>query len=151
MPAVKRDVTKIVEQLKVVRMERGITYQKIVDETEKMGEPVSMGSVRRVFSDSTVAEFRWDTIRPIARVVLGIDNDEEFNPSECRSYYSEVEAMRSIIELKNEMLDDAHKKIEFLKETVDRERKTNKGLRVALAISCILLIACALELFGILI
>lgn len=123
MPDTKRDVAKIIEQLKMVRLEKGITYQKIVDETEKNGEAVSLATVKRVFSDNSENEFRWaTTIKPIAAVVLGLGKEEGFNPADGKSYYDEIVALRDIIALKNDMLQDAQKKVDHLKAEVEYMR-----------------------------
>ena len=123
MPDTKRDVEKIIEQLKTIRIEKGISYQRIVDETEKNGNAVSLATVKRVFSSNGESEFRWNTtVKPIAKVVLGLDKEEEFDPDAGKSYYDEIVALRDIIALKNDMIQDAQKKVDHLKAEVEYMR-----------------------------
>lgn len=42
---------ELIEELKVLRIEKGYTYQQIADETELRGCPVSLSTVKLVFSD----------------------------------------------------------------------------------------------------
>lgn len=165
MPTKKRDVSKIIEHLKVVRVEKGITYQKIVDETEKMGEPVSMTTVKRVFSDASATEFRWEsTLKPIATVVLGIGKEEGFDPTAVKSYYDEIAALRDIVELKNDMIQDLQNKVSHLVAEVDELREqihikdrhieefvvsSRKRDRVIILLA-VLLLACVSLLIGVL-
>lgn len=45
-----RNQIALIRQLKVMREQKGLTYQNIVDACELAGEPVSMSSVRRIFT-----------------------------------------------------------------------------------------------------
>jgi len=59
-------------ELKRARLARQMTYQEIVDICEKNGEPVSLTTVKRVFSAEAGSGFRYrTTILPIAHAVLG--------------------------------------------------------------------------------
>lgn len=70
---------ELVDQLKAARKEKGISYQQIADATAEAGEPVSLATIKRVFSaGSDTRDFRYDTtLKPIARAVLGPDSEPE--------------------------------------------------------------------------
>ena len=69
--------TKItVSQLKEAKQRTGMTYQEIVDVTERNGEGVSLSTVKRLFSEDVSGyDFRYETtILPVANA-LGITFD----------------------------------------------------------------------------
>lgn len=95
---------EVLRQLKTARKTKGLSYQSIVDGTEELGMAVSLSSVRRVFAeDSDADDFRWDTtLRPIARVVLGIDSDEE--PQTLEEARVEVSGLTAVVDYKEAMI-----------------------------------------------
>lgn len=96
---------EIIQKLKEVRIEKGISYQSIVDQCEANGEAVSMSTVKRVFGQSgDIGSFRYETtIAPIARVLLNLDAsllpDSILSPAED-------ETVREIIDRKNLLMED---------------------------------------------
>lgn len=94
---------RLIIQLKQVRIEKKYSYQYIVDECERIGYSISMSTVRRVFSEgSEEQEFRYATLRPIARVVLDLD-EEGRNKSASPD---EADALRTLIGIKDSQLAD---------------------------------------------
>ena len=94
----------VLEQLKQARKTKGMSYQDVVDGTEEMGMAVSLSTVKRVFAaDSTAADFRWDTtLRPIARVVLGMTSDEEAQTLEEARV--EASGLAAVVDYKDALL-----------------------------------------------
>lgn len=129
---------ELIQKLKEARKAKNLSYQDIVDITEVNGEAVSMSTVRRVFTCTTeeAESFKYNqTLRPIVRAVLGMDEETtppEGKPTEeqVNQYYAEVEALKALVEFKSEMLaraeEEARKKIEFLRSTVEDYRESNK-------------------------
>ena len=123
---------KLIERLKEARLQRGITYQFIVDKTEEMGSAVSMSSVKRVFGDtSDPNSFRYDDIlRPIACVVLGLDFEdseapqEDFAENKSEEYWTEAQALRAIVEIKNQQIEEL--KAQLAAEKDDRRAEVTK-------------------------
>lgn len=98
----------LIAQLKQVRIEKHYTYQYIVDSCEKLGYSVSMSTVRRVFADGSEEQgFRFATLRPIARVVLDLD---EAGRSKSASP-DEADAMRTLISIKDTQLADLRREL----------------------------------------
>lgn len=96
----------LITRLKQVRKEKEYSYQRIVDECERNGDPVSMSAVRRIFMDgSEDMGFRYSTIRPVAVVVLGLDevaHNEAPTPDEA-------DALRTLIAIKDTQIADLHR------------------------------------------
>ena len=128
----REKIREIVEQLKAVKAEKEYSYQKIATLTEEMGDPVSLSTIKRVFTEDA-RKFRWDTIRPIATVLLGVGFEtpapEKTDPN---LYYAEIEAFKSLVEAKGEMIENKDKSIAFLKEQLKRQRIYTAVLAFAL-------------------
>lgn len=142
----------IIEQLKSVKAAKEYTYQDIVDMTAEIGKPVSMSTVRRVFgADSDLYDFRYDsTIQPIATVLLGIEEQteepKEDDPRQPEEYFTSINAMKSLLLMKNELIgslndqiDTLNKQADALNEQINRYRdelhrrnRTEKALLIAL-------------------
>lgn len=98
-------IANIIEKLKEVRDKQpDLTLQKISEHTG-----VSLTTVTRVFSSgSETVAFRYDSIRPIAQMLLGIDNLDEGEDDE--------KALKAIIQYKD-------MRIKELEETLEKERE----------------------------
>jgi hypothetical protein len=136
----KEKIREIVEQLKAVKAEKEYSYQKIANLTEEMGDPVSLSTIKRVFTEDA-RKFRWDTIRPIATVLLGVGFEtpapEKTDPN---LYYAEIEAFKSLVEAKGEMIADKDKSIDFLQAQLKRQQAYTAVLAAALVVSVVLAI-----------
>lgn len=66
-----------IEKLRKAKEQKGYTYQRIVDESEKLGNAVSLSTVKRVFAPGAdPAGFNPATLHAIAQV-LGVDESAE--------------------------------------------------------------------------
>ena len=66
-----------IEKLRKAKEQKGYTYQRIVDESEKLGNAVSLSTVKRVFAPGAEpAGFNPATLHAIAQV-LGVDESAE--------------------------------------------------------------------------
>jgi hypothetical protein len=117
------------------------TYQSIVDGTDAIGAAVSMSSVRRVFDERFHADdFRYDTtIKPIVRVVMGIEEDFYEEPQTIEEATANVEGLVAVVDYK-----DA--KIELLEAELAKNQKWLKALKIAAIAMGISLILCAMLL-----
>ena len=142
----REKIKGIVEQLKAVKAEKEYSYQKIADLTEELGDPVSLSTIKRVFTEDA-RKFRWDTIRPIATVLLGVGFETPIpEKTDPNLYYAEIEAFKSLVEAKADMLATREKEIDYLQQQVKVQRFciTMMGF----AIGALLLIDILDECFG---
>ena len=141
----QKKIDEIIAQLKIVRVEKGLSYQKIADMTEDIGDPISLSTVKRVFTDEKHS-FRWDTIRPIATVVLGVGFEtpepDKSDPNQPQLYYNEIEAFKAIVEAKAEMIASKDRVIEFLRRQLRRQQV------ITAALSLILIVMLLLDIFN---
>lgn len=116
---------EIVDRLKVVREEKGYSYQKIADMTEEIGEAVSLSTIKRVFKEGG-SEFRWATIKPIATVVLGVGFEtpkpDEEDPEQPQRYYAEIEGLKALVEAKADMVAEKDRTIDLLRTQLRRQQ-----------------------------
>lgn len=130
---------EIIDQLKIVRKVRGLSYQDIVEATEAIGKPVSISSVKRVFAGNSGADCRYDTtIQPIAVVVLGIGEETEppdsDDDAQNEKYFAQIEAMKTVIEAKNDIVEKSNAEIEALRAQIVRRNKFDLFLLLVLAL-----------------
>ena len=113
-------IANIIERLKEVKSRQPeLTLQKISDHTG-----VSLTTVTRIFSDgSETVAFRYDSIRPIAQMLLGIDNLDEGDDDE--------KALKAIIQYKDTRIKELQEQLEEEREKhtrkLDKERAQFKG------------------------
>jgi hypothetical protein len=133
----KERVAEIIAQLKIVRVEKGYSYQKITDMTEEIGDPISLSTVKRVFTDEKHS-FRWDTIKPIATVVLGVGFEtpepDKKDPNQPQLYYAEIEALKALVEAKGEMIATKDRSIDFLQKQLRRQQVAVSVLTIVLGL-----------------
>lgn len=100
--------SEFIEELKELRKEKGITYQQIVDETEKNGEGVSLSTVKHVFSDKYNHDHDWkNVLRPIANVLMPPSEDDNL---ETRALQTRLELNKEIIKQLQERIDNKEQK-----------------------------------------
>lgn len=112
----KQKTADVVARLKKVREDNGLSYQKIFDLVEKSGAYVSMSTIRKVFEDGSESYgFQYEnTLKPIADVVLGM-----YEPSAEMSA-NEADAMKAIIEYKNEKIAELQNRLVELENAYKR-------------------------------
>ena len=133
---------ELIEQLKAVRLEKGLSYQYIADQCEARGKAVSLSTIKRVFSGAASGEFRFDTtLQPISEVVLGI-REKTPEPDLQR-------AEQQSLQLKGEIIDALRKSEAQLTAQIDymRQEIARKNKLIA-ALACVSVAALALDLFG---
>ena len=120
---------EIILKLKEVREEKGLSYGDILEIMEKQGEFVSKSTLSRLFAEgSEDGSFKYEeTIRPIAKALLDIETIEDTDDMD-------VQAMKSLLKYKMQLIEDLEKKNEDLTnelikeklkhhEKIDRERQ----------------------------
>lgn len=102
---------ELLEKLRIAKETKGLSYQDIVDITEENGEAVSLSTVKRIFQkDSDLDDFRYhQTVRPVIRAVLGMDEETEKPAAEptaeqAEQYYATIEGLKAVVDLKHEQL-----------------------------------------------
>lgn len=109
---------KLILLLKQVRMEKGLSYQDIVERCKTIGQYVSLSTVKRIFAaGSEDQSFRYASIQPIVDVLLGVEYKQEEEDSE-----SESEALRSVVEIKNHLIEQLESGIRDREATIQKTR-----------------------------
>ena len=107
----------IIIKLKEVREEKGYSYNDIMEMMEKNGDYLAKSTLSRVFAEGSEEQsFRYEeTIRPIAKALLDIENIEDTDNMD-------VKAMKSLLKYKIERIEELEKQIEQLQTALDKEK-----------------------------
>lgn len=116
---------ELLEKIRVAKEAKGLSNQDVVNLTQKNGEAVSPSTVQRVLKKgANAADFRYGTtLRPIARAVLGMDEEleapeEEITQEQAEILYTTVEGLKAVIDFKHEQIMSLQKENEYLKGIV---------------------------------
>ena len=108
----------VILKLKEVREEKGLSYADILDLMENNGDFVSKSTLSRVFAEgSEDIKFRYeDTIRPIAKALLDIENLEETDEFKTTKFFCKTNFDMSHIEEEKKHYISLPKKYCFLQQ-----------------------------------
>lgn len=118
---------ELIEELKELRIQKGMTYQQIADKTEENGEAVSLSTIKLVFSQNNQHDHDFNKIlRPIANA---LSPQSENDSLETKTLTTELELKDEIIEQLKNRIDAKESKfaereqfyiktIEFLQEQI---------------------------------
>lgn len=117
---------EVLRQLRIVRKAKKMSYQSIVDATESIGAAVSMSSVRRVFDERFHADdFKYETtLKPIVRVVMGIEEEFYEEPQTLPEATANVEGLVAVVDYKDSTIDR-------LQVELSTAKRWLKALRIA--------------------
>ena len=108
----------IIVKLKEVRKEKDLSFGDILNLMEANGDYLSKSTLSRVFAegseDSTSFKYE-ETIRPIAKALLDIETIEETDNMD-------VQAMKSLLKYKIQVIEDQEKQIDNLKAELNTEK-----------------------------
>ena len=126
---------EVLRQLRLVRKAKKMSYQSIVEATEAIGFAVSLSSVRRVFDERFHADdFKYDTtLKPIVRVVMGIEQEFHEEPQSLPEATANVEGLVAVVDYKDST-------IERLQAEIAKIQKWNKALRISVICTAAVLV-----------
>ena len=113
-----KNTKAIISQLKVAKAERGLSLGDIMKMIESNGDLISKSTLSRLFQDgSEQIKFDYEyTIRPVAKVLLDIETDEDGDTPEIIAQKSVIRILQQeIAELKEQLANEKikhHEKIE---------------------------------------
>lgn len=113
----------LILKLKAVREEKGLSFNDIMRIMEDNGDYLAKSTLSRVFADgSEENSFRYEeTLRPIAKALLDIEDIEEDDNTDIR-------AMKSLLKYKIQRIEELEQqlkevKLELAEEKVKRHEK----------------------------
>ena len=107
----------IIEELREVQTEKGLSYNQILKIMEENGDYGSKSTLSRLFGDNW-EDYSFDyerTIRPIAKALLGIERIEETDDMD-------VKAMKALLKYKIRRMEDLEQQVEHLKSALANEK-----------------------------
>ena len=104
---------ELIEELKALREEKGITYQEIADRTAEIGCPVSLSTIKHVFNDRYNHNHDYNNVlRPIADVLSPPADDDQL----------EIKILQTRLELKDEIIRQLQNRLN-MKEQKHKDRE----------------------------
>lgn len=112
----QQKISEIIQNLKKVREENGISYKRVVELVEENGEFVSLSTVRRVFEEGSEAYgFQYEkTLKPIAEAVFGV-----YKPS-VPATADEADGMKAMLDYKADRIEQLEAHIKRIEESYKR-------------------------------
>lgn len=131
---------KVIIRLKEVRLQKGLSYQDIVDACEEQGDHVSMSSVRRIFAKDSEngSDFRTFTVDAIFRAVVGTEElelsaaEEAALTDQGKEAVAENAALKAVIELRDATIEELQRQIEVLSEEKANLESTVSTMQIKL-------------------
>ena len=110
-------ITKdLVNKLRQVREEKNLSFGNVLDMVEANGEFVSKTTLSRIFSDDYDPQsFKPETILPIARALLDVDNLEETDSLDEK-------ALKTLLQYKSSRIEELDQQIERLEMELNKEK-----------------------------
>lgn len=108
---------EIIQQLKEVREEKGLSYGDIIKMMEDNGDiPVSQTTLSRIFAEGSEEKyFSYETtILPLARAILDLETIEDDDDAS-------VKAMKELLKVKKEKIRDLELQIEQMEAAHNKE------------------------------
>lgn len=104
---------ELIEELKELRIQKGMTYQQIADATEELGCPVSLSTIKLVFSDKHNHNHDYNNVlKPIADVLSSPTEDDALDKK----------ALQTRLELKDEIINQLQTRLDT-KEQKHKDRE----------------------------
>lgn len=101
---IEEKTIEIIKQLKVLKEEKGLKLKDIFNLVNPDGiQYVSESTIRRIFQEgSENVKFDYETsVQPIARALLGMNEDDAFNPDNAQIYYEQRNGLQEVVRLHN--------------------------------------------------
>lgn len=105
---------ELIDELKALREKKEITYQEIADRTRENGTPVSLSTIKHVFSDKYNYNHDYkNVLKPIADVLSPPADDDQL----------EIKVLQTRLELKEEIISDLQNRL----QNKDRKHKDREA------------------------
>ena len=108
---------EVILLLKQVKNEKQLSFDKILAMMEDNGQFLSKSTLSRVFADGSEdnGNFRYETLRPIADVLLDIEHIETYDTTDTKAY-------KTILKLQKEIIDELKSSNEQMEMKLDQEK-----------------------------
>lgn len=104
---------ELIEDLKKLRIEKGMTYQQIADKTAENGMAVSLSTIKLVFSDKHNHDHDYQNVlKPIADVLSPPSDDDSIT----------IKTLQARLDLKDEIINQYEQRLDA-KEQKHKDRE----------------------------
>jgi hypothetical protein len=107
---------ELIRQLKEAKSRNEITYPRLIEMLDRIGKPVSLTTLRRVFADgseSNAGSFSYEhTLIPIAEALLNVEDVPSAHDS------PEIDGLKAVIHVQNEEIARLHELKDHLESRI---------------------------------
>lgn len=127
---------ELVLRLQKLRIEKGMSYQDILEQCEARGEAVSISTIKRVFSKGGEAsDYRYEsTLLPLVHVLCEAEADEPAAVAveQADTLQALADLQSQILAQKDKSIAEAEEKIEIYKSALNSAKRFQRAMVIIL-------------------
>ena len=130
---IEEKTVEIIKQLKILKEEKGLKLRDIFDLVNPNGiQYVSESTIRRIFQEgSENVKFDYESsVQPIARALLGMNEDDAFNAENAQIYYEQRNGLQEVVRLHNAEIERLRISVEEQRTYYQKRIETDKATRL---------------------
>jgi hypothetical protein len=134
---------ELVLRLQKLRLEKGLSYQDILEQCEQRGEAVSISTIKRVFSKGGEAsDYRYEsTLLPLVHVLCEAEAEEPAAVAveEADTLQAMVDLQVQIMAQKDRIIQETQEKLDIYKSALNSSKRLERALVIVLLVAMFVL------------
>lgn len=129
---------ELVLRLQKLRLEKGLSYQDILEQCEARGEAVSISTIKRVFSKGgETSDYRYEsTLLPLVHVLCEAEAEEPAAVAveEADALQAMVDLQVQIMAQKDRIIQETQEKLDIYKSALNGSKRLERALVIVLLV-----------------
>jgi hypothetical protein len=134
---------ELVLRLQKLRLEKGLSYQDILEQCEQRGEAVSISTIKRVFSKGgETSDYRYEsTLLPLVHVLCEAEAEEPAAVAveEADTLQAMVDLQVQIMAQKDRIIQETQEKLDIYKSALNSSKRLERALVIVLLVILVFL------------
>lgn len=134
---------ELVLRLQNLRIEKGLSYQDILEQCEARGEAVSISTIKRVFSKGgETSDYRYEsTLLPLVHVLCEAEAEEPATVAveQADTLQAMVDLQVQIMAQKDKIISETQEKLDIYKSALNGAKQFNRALVIVLLVAMFVL------------
>jgi hypothetical protein len=134
---------ELVLRLQKLRIEKGLSYQDILEQCEARGEAVSISTIKRVFSKGgETSDYRYEsTLLPLVHVLCEAEAEEPAAVAveEADALQAMVDLQVQIMAQKDRIIQETQEKLDIYKSALNSSKRLERALVIVLLVILVFL------------
>lgn len=135
---------ELVLRLQKLRVEKGLSYQAILEQCEARGEAISISTIKRVFSKGGEdSDYRYETtLLPLVHVLCEAETEEPAAVAEqADTLQAMVDLQIQILAQKDKIIAETQERMDIYKSALAGTKQFNRALVIVLLVLAFILYA----------